>query len=723
MADFLLELRSEEIPARMQKGARAELEKLFRRELDAAGVSIGDVTVWSTPRRLALIARDLPEQTEAVSEEAKGPPEAAPDQAVDGFCRKNGVTRDQLEVRDVKGRPTYFAVINKPGQAVADLLAGAIPAIIRDFSWPKSMRWGDASISTESLRWVRPLSGIVALLGDTIVECEVHGVTSGAVTLGHRFHHSGDITIGDADDYAVKLRAAHVIVDHEERQNLIRTGAAQVATEAGLKLVEDEGLVVENAGLTEWPIPLLGRFEDDFLEVPPETIQLTARVNQKYFVCEDAAGELANAFICTANIEGSDGGAAIVDGNRKVLAARLSDARFFWDVDRKKTLEEHAKGLERITFHEKLGTVADKVERVAKLARWLVEEGITQPTSVRPEPVGSEADAERQRQRPAPANRTSTSSARTVEELADQAELAARLCKADLVTEMVGEFPELQGLMGGYYARAEGLPDAVADAIRDHYKPVGQGDEVPTAPVTVAVSLADKLDTLFGFFDIGELPTGSKDPFALRRATIAIIRLIETNEIRVLVSEVARFWNTDETVGPGLQVEDFMHDRLGVMMKEAGVRYDVVQASTELGTRLDGDIWRVRRRAAALQAFIETDNGTNLLAGYKRAANILKKEEFTAAEEKSLSYTPEPAEKALGVALADAEPKAAAAVEAEDFAAAMAALASLRTPIDTFFEEVIVNADEPEKRTHRLGLLARFRDAVHTVADFSRIEG
>ena len=376
MADFLLELRSEEIPARMQKAARAELEKLFRRELDAAGVPVGDVTVWSTPRRLALIARDLPEQTQAVSEEAKGPPEAAPDQAVDGFCRKNGVTRDQLEVRDVKGRPTYFAVIEKPGRAVADLLASAIPAIIRDFSWPKSMRWGAASISTESLRWVRPLSGIVALLGDAIVECEVHGVTSGAVTLGHRFHHSGDITIGGADDYAMKLRAAHVIVDHGERQDLIRTGAAQVATEAGLKLVEDEGLVIENAGLTEWPIPLLGRFEEDFLEVPPETIQLTARVNQKYFVCEDERGELANAFICTANIEGSDGGAAIVDGNRKVLAARLSDARFFWDVDRKKTLEEHARGLERITFHEKLGTVADKVERVAKLARWLVEEGI-----------------------------------------------------------------------------------------------------------------------------------------------------------------------------------------------------------------------------------------------------------------------------------------------------------------------------------------------------------
>jgi glycyl-tRNA synthetase beta chain len=381
MSDFLLELRSEEIPARMQAGARAELEKLFRREMDAAGVEAGEITVWSTPRRLALIARGLPLATEAVSEELKGPPVGAPEQAVDGFCRKAGVDKADLQIREIKGRETYFAVKNVPGRATADLLAEAIPAIVRDFSWPKSMRWGGASISTESLRWVRPLSGIVALLGDEVVDCEVHGVTSGAVTLGHRFHHSGDITIGNADDYAMKLRAGHVIVDHEERQDLIRSGATKVASEAGLRLVEDEGLVIENAGLTEWPVPLLGRFEEDFLEVPPETIQLTARVNQKYFVCEDERGELANAFICTANIEAEDGGARVVDGNRKVLAARLSDARFFWDVDRKKTLAEHAQGLERITFHEKLGTVADKVERVAKLARWLVEEGIVKPNT------------------------------------------------------------------------------------------------------------------------------------------------------------------------------------------------------------------------------------------------------------------------------------------------------------------------------------------------------
>ena len=731
MSDFLLELRSEEIPARMQKGARAELEKLFRREMDAAGIGAGELTVWSTPRRLALIARGLPEATKAVNEEAKGPPEGAPDQAVEGFCRKNGVTRDQLEVRDVKGRATYFAVIEKPGRATADLLAQAIPAIIRDFSWPKSMRWGDASIGTESLRWVRPLSGIVALLGDDVIDCEVHGVTSGAVTLGHRFHHSGDITIGNADDYAMKLRAGHVIVDHEERAGLIRKGAEQVAAEAGLKLVEDEGLVIENAGLTEWPVPLLGRFEEDFLSVPPEVIQLTARVNQKYFVCEDEAGKLANAFICTANIAAEDGGAAIVDGNRKVLAARLSDARFFWDVDRKKTLVQHATGLERITFHEKLGSVADKVERVAKLARWLVEEGIVE-----------DADP-------------------------DMAEQAARLAKADLVTEMVGEFPELQGLMGGYYARAEGLPDAVADAIRDHYKPVGQGDEVPTAPVTVAVSLADKLDTLASFFEIEEYPTGSKDPFALRRAAISSLRLIRENGLNPDLGSVIGLGWLEHTSERALTDQDkerrkviisvplFMVDRLEVLLKEAGVRHDFVAATREWDSSIDGRIDRVEMRARALQSFITTDDGANLLSGYKRASNILKKEDWHGIEgeiaetgeedplalvddpdmkavidakmaerhTKTLSYTPEPAEDALIQALAAAEPAAAAAVAAEDFASAMAALASLRAPIDRFFEEVTVNDEDKSKRAARLDLLARFRAAVHTVADFSRIEG
>ena len=837
MADFLLELRCEEIPARMQKGARGELEKLFRRELDAAGVAVGEVTVWSTPRRLALIAKGLPTETEAIREEAKGPPVGAPDQAVDGFCRKNGVGRDQLEERDIKGRATYFAVIEKPGQAVSDLLASAIPAIIRDFSWPKSMRWGDASLSSESLKWVRPLSGVVALLDGEVVPCVMDGLASGRETAGHRFHSSGVIVIDDAGDYAGKLRAASVIVDHEERQDIVRSGAKAAAEAAGLTLVEDEGLVVENAGLTEWPVPLLGRFDESFLDVPPEVIQLTARVNQKYFVCEDADGKLANAFICTANIDAVDP-AVVVDGNRKVLAARLADARFFWELDQKKTLAEHAEGLKRITFHEKLGTVADKVDRVAKLARWLCEEGIVkltpETTSAHPEPVeGSGAT---------PASRTSTSSARAVEEFADLAEKAARLCKADLVTEMVGEFPELQGLMGGYYAEKEGLPSEVSDAIRDHYKPVGQGDEVPTAPVTVAVSLADKLDTLVGFFAIDEKPTGSKDPFALRRAALAVAQLLQSSEMRLSLSEIVglatpwflefaenwkdrvekhtiprlsdslrqkgenlsgwqgELWKWIEFIfedeeeeyrrvrvddrellvgfslsstvshfknDGGTELLDFFADRLKVQQREAGVRHDLIDAVFALGG--EDDLVRLLARVKALQSFVETDNGTNLLAGYKRAANILKKEGWDTSSNrqprlgdqdadggderfdgmgeedpmalsgkpafdvafrdpanpggKSLSYSPEAAEKALIDALDAAAPQAAQAVEEERFEDAMAALATLRDPIDAFFEDVTVNDSDPAKREARLNLLARFTRAVGNVADFSRIEG
>jgi len=812
MPDFLLELRCEEIPARMQAGARTELEKLFRREMDAAGVALGEITVWSTPRRLALIARDLPDATEAVSEEAKGPPISAPDQAVDGFCRKMGVERGQLETRDVKGRATYFAVKNVPGRAMRDLLAEATPAIIRDFSWPKSMRWGTASISTESLRWVRPLSGIVAILGEDLVECEVSGIASGYATLGHRFHcrgasqgkvrtglsdsdatiKEGEITIGSADDYAAKLRACHVIVDHEERAAIIREGAAKAASDAGLTLVEDEGLVVENAGLTEWPVPLLGRFEEDYLDVPPEVIQLTARVNQKYFVCEDAPGKLApkmaNAFICTSNIDPVDP-AVVVDGNRKVLAARLSDARFFWELDRKTTLADHAKKLERITFHDKLGTVADKVERVAKLASWLVEEGIVKDT-----PLPSAEGAPDKTPLPggeglgvgvptpqAPSTHPQPLPSREGASLADLAEQAARLCKADLVTEMVGEFPELQGLMGGYYARAEGLPDEIADAIRDHYKPVGQGDDVPTAPVTVAVSLADKLDTLVGFFAISEKPTGSKDPFALRRQALATVALIVQNNLRAsLISiigqhDIQGVWdNQTAPVDTPDEMFDFFAERLKVQQREAGVRHDLIDAVFALGG--EDDLVRLLARVHALQAFIETENGTNLLAGYKRAANILKKSplpsgegpgvggatpeasdthpqplppreaiiEHTGDEDplenvddpemrevyaaqvvqtSGLSYTPEPAEKALIDALDATEPQAATAIEQEDFAAAMAALASLRAPIDAFFDEVTVNDDDEIKRRSRLELLARFRVAVHNVADFSKIEG
>ncbi|MGI9360938.1 MAG: glycine--tRNA ligase subunit beta, partial [Parasphingorhabdus sp.] len=686
MTDFLLELLSEEIPARMQAKARVDLERLFVTQMDEAGLKAGEITVYSTPRRLVLIAKDLPEQTQAISEEAKGPPEGAPDQAIEGFCRKNGVTRDQLEVRDVKGRPTLFAVINKPGRATSDVLSEAIPAIVKAFPWPKSMRWGDASQSTESLRWVRPLAGIVAIFGDDLVPCEIDGVASGYETTGHRFHHDGMITIGNAGDYAEKLRACHVLVDHTEREAIVRDGAAKAASDAGLELVTDEGLVIENAGLTEWPVPLLGSFDPAFLDVPEEVIQLTARVNQKYFICRDKDGKLAPNFICTANIDATDGGKAIVAGNEKVLAARLSDAKFFWELDQKTKLEDHAKKLSNIVFHEKLGTVADKVERVAKLAEWLVSlegNGFHQP---------SPGD---------------TFHSEVVE--------AARLCKADLVTEMVGEFPELQGLMGGYYAEKEGLPIAVSNAIRDHYKPVGQGDDVPTDPVTVAVSLADKLDTLYSFFDIGLYPTGSKDPFALRRAALGIIRLILDNGLVIQSDAPVEFWLGQDNPAKNLSdkeidrrnllttIPDFYVDRLKVQLREGGIRYDIVEASKRWNARTDPRIDRIKHRAEALQAFVETEDGVNLLAGYKRASNILKKEtapdSASSAEQAAPGYELEPAETALISALDSAEPKAAAAIQAEDFEGAMAALASLRAPIDAFFDNVTVNDDDPVKRS------------------------
>jgi len=714
MADFLLELLSEEIPARMQAKARNDLARLFAESLQAAGLATGAIDTRSTPRRLALIARDVADATQAAREEVKGPRGSAPPQALEGFLRKTGLTREQLEERD----GVLFAVIERPGRAAAEVIAEAVQRIVADFPWPKSMRWGSGS-----LRWVRPLHGIVAMLGEEIVPIDIDGICSGATTVGHRFHHPGPITIGGSDDYAEKLRACHVIVDQDERERLIRKGAEAAAKAAGLTLIDDEGLVVENAGLTEWPQPLLGRFDPDFLDVPREVIVLTMRTNQKYFACVDGNADLAPAFVCVANVGAKDGGAAIVEGNRRVLAARLADARFFWEQDLKVPLEEQAKKLDGIVFHEKLGTIADKVERIAKLARWLVESGVI--------------DAE-----------------------AQQVERAARLAKADLVTGMVGEFPELQGIIAGHVARAQGEPNAVADAIRDHYGAPGE-------PVSVAVALADKLDTICAFFAIDQKPTGSKDPFALRRAAIASIEIIVRNGLRLALTQAVRgslanragqvgnsdaAHRLDRTVP---EILDFFADRLKVQQREAGVRHDLVDAVFSLGG--EDDLVRLLARVNALQQFVETKDGTDLLTAYKRAANILKKENWTgpqvmsSAAEQGIPQTGEedplvlveepglkeavaemasgqagadlPEERALIAALDRAEPKAAAAVDAEEFTGAMAALASLRHPIDNFFDHVTVNDPDPAKRERRLNLLMRFRDAVNRVADFSKIEG
>ncbi|WP_166036746.1 glycine--tRNA ligase subunit beta [Sphingosinicella sp. YJ22] len=736
MSDFLLEILSEEIPARMQAKARADLARLFEAELNTAGLSAQGIETYVTPRRLVLIARGLPQETAATSEELKGPRTSAPPQALEGFLRKTGLSQDQLSERD----GIWFANLEKPGRATVEVLAEAIPAIVRAFPWPKSMRWGAASLATESLRWVRPLQGIVAMLDEKVVDFEIGDVRSGAATIGHRFRHPGPITLGGASDYLEKLKACHVIVDQDERARIIRDGAAAAASAAGLTLVEDEGLVLENAGLTEWPVPLLGQFDPSFLQVPREVIQLTMRTNQKYFAATDGQGALAPAFICVANIDAADGGQAIVHGNQKVLAARLSDAKFFWEHDLAVPLGQQAEKLSQIVFHEKLGTVADKVDRVAKLARWLVEEGI----------VGTDANLtarpERSRGAPAPAlepRPSTTLGTSEVGQLADLAERAARLAKADLVTQMVGEFPELQGLIGGYIAAAQDEDPQVAEAIRDHYKPVGQGDEVPTAPVTVAVSLADKFDTLVSFFYADMPPTGSKDPFALRRAALGVLELLTHNSLRLSLWEGITHGlkgMTDLRVFPEMpdqafeahskamqatfkSLPDFFADRLKVQQREAGVRHDLIDAVFALGG--EDDLVRLLARVRALQSFVETPDGTDLLAGYKRAANILKKENWTAEqdENKTLSYTPENAEDVLIAALDSAEPEAAAAVEREDFEGAMRALATLRRPVDAFFNEVTVNDPDPAKREARLDLLARMRAAVHRVADFSRIEG
>jgi glycyl-tRNA synthetase beta chain len=700
MSNFLLELLSEEIPARMQARARNDLARMFAECVEEAGLKTGAIDVYSTPRRLALIARDVAKQTQASREEIKGPRASAPLQALEGFLRKTGLKREQLDERD----GVLFAVIERPGRVAADVIADAVNRIVADFPWPKSMRWGDGS-----LRWVRPLHGIVAILGEDIVPIEIDGIVSGASTVGHRFHHPGDITVGGAQDYVEKLRACHVIVDQDERERLIREGAEKAAAEAELTLLPDEGLVVENAGLTEWPEPLLGRFDSEFLDVPREVIVLTMRTNQKYFACVDENADLAPAFVCVANVSAGDGGEAIVEGNRRVLAARLADARFFWEQDLKRPLDEFLPKLEQMLFYEGMGSLRAKADRIGDLSASICRTWFP------------ERDAE-------------------------TAHRAGLLAKADLATAMVGEFPELQGVIGGHYAERQGEKPGIVAALRQQYLPRVEGC------IPACVALADRIDTLAAFFARGIKPTGSKDPFALRRAALGMIQTILANGTRMSLREA--FAMAEAKADPG-ELMDFFADRLKVQQREAGVRHDLIDAGFVLGS--EDDLVRLLARVNALQRFVETAEGADLLTAYKRAANILRKENWTGpqvmsspeeqgipqtGEEDPLVLVEEPgikeaiAEMALGEAGADlpeeralisvldrAEPKAAAAVAAEDFTGAMAALASLRTPIDEFFDHVTVNDPDPAKRERRLNLLMRFRDAVNAVADFSKIEG
>lgn len=688
MTDFLLELFSEEIPARLQQDACRQLHQRFHDLLEQAGLSAKSVEVQVTPRRLALLARGLPGRSAAVVEERRGPRVGAPEKALEGFLRSTGLTQDDLEQRETDKGQFYFATIHYEGESSADLLEARLPALIEGFDWPKSQRWGEASISTSSPRWIRPLRSIIALFGREVLEFEALGITASNETHGHRFMGGRDpIAIDSPGSYENQLQAAFVQLSVDERQKAIASGARRAARKAGWRLRESDALVAENAGLTEWPVALAGKFDADFLQVPAEIIELTMATNQKYFVLEDEAGNLAPGFVCVANLEAPDGGEAIIAGNERVLSARLADARFFWEQDKASTLQEFAGRLGQMVFHERLGSMADKVGRTAHLARFLVERFMP------------DADAA-------------------------LAERAARLARADLMTGTVGEFPELQGVIGGHLARFQGEDAAVVDAISQFYAPCPQGD------LAVAIAMADRLDSISGFFAAGIRPSGSRDPFALRRAAMGILDMLIAERrrmaLRPLLAE-AGAKDADEVIG-------FLADRLKVRERAAGVRHDLVDAVFALGD--EDDLVRLLDRVHALQEFVETPDGGNLLAGYRRAANILKAEEkkagtrFELDDNATWSADAEPAEQALAARLGRDDDgqvqlfrEVEARLEAEDFAGAMRHLATLRDPVDRFFEDVKVNADDPATRLRRLGLLAGLRSAMHRVADFSRIEG
>jgi glycyl-tRNA synthetase beta chain len=703
MPDLLIELFSEEIPARMQARAREDLKSLVTNGLVEAGLTYASAGAFSTPRRLTLAIDGLTAESRPVREERKGPSANAPAAAIEGFLRSTGLTLDQLERRTDKKGETLYAVIEKPGRPAPAIIAEVLEATIRNFPWPKSMRWGSGA-----LRWVRPLHSILCLLSDetgsTIVPLTVEGITSTNTTEGHRFLSPGRFAVTGFDDYAVKLKRAHVLLDSAEREAAIWQGAQNLAFAAGMEVVEDKGLLAEVAGLVEWPVPLMGRIDEAFLHLPPEVLQTSMKEHQKFFSVKNPKTGRIEAFVTVANTQPADHGATILKGNQKVLTARLSDARFFYDNDLRVAragMGEWLDGLKAVTFHNKLGSQADRIARIASLAREIA------PL------VGADADL---------------------------AEQAAKLAKADLRSAMVGEFPELQGLMGMYYARAAGLPDAVALAARDHYSPLGPTDTVPTDPVSVAVALADKIDTLTGFWAIDEKPTGSKDPFALRRAALGVIRLVLGNGVRVsiikngvnkaikpiAIDAKLSTWESDlrdEALASDLL--SFFHDRLKVFLKDQGIRHDVIDAC--LAMPGNDDLTLLVNRAQALAAFLKTEDGPNLLQGYKRANTILTQAEQKDGVEYSFGADPKFAEtdeeRALFAALDTAEAAITPAMKAEGFPAAMQAMAQLRAPIDAFFTAVQVNSDNQIVRRNRLNLLHRIRAICSGVADLTKIEG
>jgi glycyl-tRNA synthetase beta chain len=685
MAELLLELFSEEIPARMQARAREDLARLLAGKLAEAGLEYRDIKTFATPRRLTAVVDGLPARSPDLREEKKGPRVDAPDAAIKGFLKSAGLASiDQAEQRDDKKGAYYVATIEKRGRAAAEVVAEIVPDIVKSFPWPKSMRWASGK-----LRWVRPLHSILCLLGGKVVEFEIDGIKSGKKTRGHRFMAPESFAVKDFADYQKKLREAKVVLDGGERAKIILDGGRVLAKKDKLTLVEDEGLLAENAGLTEWPVPLIGSFDRAFLEVPAEVLATSMKAHQKCFSLRQGE-KLANRFILVANLKAKDGGKAIVEGNERVIAARLADAKFFFDQDRKVMLEDRVPKLKDIIFHEKLGSQYDRIQRL----RMLVRE-IAPLVGARP----------------------------------DDAERAAILAKADLLTGMVGEFPELQGVMGRYYALDQKEDAGVANAIAAHYKPVGPSDEVPREPVAIALALADKLDMLVGFWAIDEKPTGSKDPYALRRAALGVIRTVLENNVRLpllkqVLSQLRSNWPKSDVRVTSTSLLVFFADRLKVHLRDQGARHDLVDAVFTLG---GDDLLMIVKRVEALGKFLDTEDGANLLTGTKRAINILrieeKKDNVTYDQAPDANLLKRPEEKALAKAVDQVEKAAAAAVANEDFEAAMAAMALLRAPVDEFFDSVTVNTQEPGLRENRLRLLNRIRATTLTVADFSKIEG